>query len=34
MSALEEARALALALPETTEQDYHGVVSFRVRGRG
>lgn len=27
------ARALALALPEATEQDHHGMASFRVRGR-
>ncbi|MDQ2788919.1 MAG: MmcQ/YjbR family DNA-binding protein [Actinomycetota bacterium] len=33
MSALGEARELALALPETTEQDHHGMISFRVRGR-
>ena len=28
-----EARRLALALPEATEQDHHGRPSFRVRGR-
>jgi hypothetical protein len=27
------ARAVALALPETTEQDHHGMPSFRVRGK-
>jgi len=30
---LEAARRLALALPETTEQDHHGMVSFRIRGK-
>lgn len=33
MSDLATARALALALPETTEQDHHGMPSFRVRGK-
>ena len=33
MSDLGEARALALALPEVTEQDHHGIASFRVRGK-
>lgn len=28
-----EARRLALALPETTEQDHHGFPSFRVGGK-
>ena len=28
-----DARKLALALPEATEQDHHGRPSFRVRGR-
>jgi hypothetical protein len=28
-----DVRALALALPETTEEDHHGKPSFRVRGR-
>jgi hypothetical protein len=28
-----EARRLALALPEATEQDHHGRPSFRARGR-
>jgi hypothetical protein len=27
---LAEARRLALALPETTEEDHHGIPSFRV----
>ena len=30
---IAEARALALALPEATEQDHHGMSSFRVRGK-
>lgn len=29
----EEARALALALPEAVEQDHHGKPSFRVGGK-
>ncbi len=29
----EQARALALALPETVEQDHHGRPSFRVGGK-
>jgi hypothetical protein len=29
----EEARALALALPEAVEQDHHGRPSFRVGGK-
>jgi hypothetical protein len=29
----EQARALALALPEAVEQDHHGRPSFRVRGK-
>jgi hypothetical protein len=29
----DHARALALALPEATEQDHHGKPSFRVRGK-
>jgi hypothetical protein len=31
--APDEARALALALPEATEQDHHGRPSFRVGGK-
>jgi hypothetical protein len=31
--SIEEARRLALSLPETVEQDHHGRPSFRVRGR-
>jgi hypothetical protein len=30
---VDDVRALALALPEATEQDHHGMASFRVRGR-
>jgi hypothetical protein len=33
MITVAEARGLALALPEATEQDHHGFPSFRVRGR-
>jgi hypothetical protein len=29
----DEARALALALPEAVEQDHHGRPSFRVEGK-
>ena len=29
----DEARELALALPEATEQDHHGRPSFRVAGK-
>ena len=29
----DEARALALALPEAVEQDHHGRPSFRVQGK-
>jgi hypothetical protein len=30
---LDDARDLALALPETNEEDHHGMPSFRVRGK-
>jgi hypothetical protein len=30
---IEEARALALGLAETVEQDHHGMASWRVRGK-
>jgi hypothetical protein len=30
---LEAIRRFALDLPETTEQDHHGMSSFRVRGK-
>jgi hypothetical protein len=33
MVTMREARRLALSLPEATEQDHHGIPSFRVRGR-
>lgn len=33
MSGAEDARRLALALPEATEQDHHGRPSFRVAGK-
>ncbi len=33
MVSLKRARALALSLPEATEQDHHAMSSFRVRGR-
>ena len=33
MVSIDEARRLALALPETVEQDHHGRPSFRVSGR-
>ena len=33
MVSSQEARSLALALPEATEQDHHGRPSFRIAGR-
>jgi len=33
MLSADEARRLALALPDTAEQDHHGRPSFRVAGR-
>jgi len=33
MVAREQARQLALALPEAVEQDHHGRPSFRVAGK-
>jgi hypothetical protein len=33
MSSVDEVRELALALPEASDQDHHGMASFRVRGR-
>lgn len=33
MTPLQQARALALALPEVSEQDHHGMASFRIRGK-
>jgi hypothetical protein len=33
MATLAQARKIALALPEATEQNHHGMASFRVRGK-
>ena len=33
MVSSDQARALALALPEAVEQDHHGFPSFRVAGK-
>jgi YjbR len=33
MVSTEEARALALSLPDAVEQDHHGRPSFRIDGR-
>ena len=33
MTTLSHARTFALALPEVTEEDHHGMASFRIRGR-
>ena len=33
MTSEEQARAIALRLPEAVEQDHHGRPSFRVRGK-
>lgn len=33
MVSVEQARSLALALPEAVEQDHHGRPSFRVGGK-
>ncbi len=33
MTTLAQARRLALALPEATEEDHHDITSFRVRGK-
>ncbi len=33
MLTVRQARDLALSLPATTEQDHHGINSFRVKGR-
>lgn len=32
-TTFDEARALALTFPEASEEDHHGIPSFRVRGR-
>ena len=33
MIHVRDVRAIALAMPETTEEDHHGRPSFRVHGR-
>jgi hypothetical protein len=33
VSSIGHVRAIALALPEVTESDHHGMASFRVRGK-
>src|SRR5271163_4229782 len=33
MTTLAQARKIALALPEATEEDHHELTSFRVRGK-
>jgi len=33
VTTLGQVREMALALPEVTEQDHHGMISFRVQGR-
>jgi hypothetical protein len=33
MTTLARARAFALALPEVTEEDHHGLPSFRIAGK-
>ena len=33
MTTLAQARKVALALPEATEEDHHDLTSFRVRGK-
>lgn len=33
MTTLAQARKMALALPETVEQDHHGMASWRVKGK-
>ena len=33
MSDAAEARELAFELPEASEQDHHGMASFRIRGK-
>jgi hypothetical protein len=33
MNDVNDVRELALALPEATEQDHHGMASFRVHGK-
>ena len=31
--SVEDVRVLAMALPDVTTQDHHGMISFRVRGK-
>jgi hypothetical protein len=33
MTTMRAVRSMALSLPESTEEDHHGMASFRVRGR-
>jgi hypothetical protein len=33
MATMRSVRSMALSLPETIEQDHHGMPSFRVRGK-
>jgi hypothetical protein len=33
MTTLAQARRFALSLPEASEQDHHGMASFRIRGK-
>jgi hypothetical protein len=33
VTTLGQARKIALALPEATEEDHHDITSFRVRGK-
>jgi hypothetical protein len=33
VSSIGHVRAIALALPEVTEADHHGMASYRVRGK-
>jgi hypothetical protein len=33
MTTMRSVRSMALSLPESTEEDHHGMASFRVRGR-
>ncbi len=30
---VDDARSMALSLPQVTEQDHHGIASFRIRGK-
>ena len=33
MTTVARVRKIALGLPEATEQDHHGMVSFRIKGK-